>query len=157
MKRLLCLSSLVVALATPCVRAQAPEPKVEFEVASVKPFSMAQTDGPITLGATFDRAQVRLVGLTLRDLLGMAYRVKPFQINGPDWLATERYFITAKMPSGVPQDKSCWALRSAHGIRVQCHRGLRQRPAVQHRAGTQRNGRLGQYRSLEVRRRSKGR
>src|SRR6476659_2783982 len=105
MKRLFFLSVLLISLAAPCVHAQAPEPKVEFEVASVKPFSMAQTDGAITLGATFDRAQVRLVGLTMRDLLGMAYRVKPFQINGPDWMATERYFITAKMPAGVSPER----------------------------------------------------
>jgi uncharacterized protein (TIGR03435 family) len=103
MKRLLFLLALVVA--APCVRAQAPEPKVEFEVASIKPFSITQTDAGVTLGATFDRAQVRLVGLTMRDLLGMAYRVKPYQINGPDWIATERYFITAKLPSGVSPDK----------------------------------------------------
>jgi uncharacterized protein (TIGR03435 family) len=130
MKRQLFLSSLVVALATPCVRAQAPEPKIEFEVASVKPFSIAQTDGPITLGATFDRAQVRLVGLTMRDLLGMAYRVKPFQINGPDWLATERYFITAKMPSGVAPDKLPELVQSLlndrFGLRI--HRDKKEMP-----------------------------
>ena len=105
MKRLLWLSALALALATPCVDAQTPESKVEFEVASIKPFSIAQTDGSVTLGARFDKAQVRLVGLTMRDLLGMAYRVKPYQLNGPDWIATERYDITAKMPSNVSPEK----------------------------------------------------
>ena len=129
MKRLLLLSAVVV-LATPCARAQAPEQKVEFEVASVKPFSIAQTDGPITLGAKFDRAQVRLVGLTMRDLLGMAYRVKPYQINGPDWMATERYYITAKMPSGVSPEKMPEMVQSLlndrFGLRI--HREKKEMP-----------------------------
>src|SRR5262245_21246187 len=105
MTRLLFLSALAVALATPCVRAQTPESKVEFEVASVKPFSIAQTDGAVTLGATITKAKVRMIGLTMRDLLGMAYRVKPYEINGPDWIATERYAITAKMPPDVSAEK----------------------------------------------------
>jgi uncharacterized protein (TIGR03435 family) len=63
-------------LASTTALAQAPEPKLEFEVASVKPFSVAQTDAPVTLGARIDGAQARLVGLTMRDLLAMAYRVK---------------------------------------------------------------------------------
>ena len=129
MKRLLFLSNLVVALATPCVYAQAPEPKVEFEVASVRPFSIAQ-DGPITLGATIDRAQVRLVGLTMRDLLGMAYRVKPFQLNGPDWIGTERYFINAKLPSGVSAEKLPEMVRALlndrFGLRI--HRDKKEMP-----------------------------
>ena len=103
MKQLVLLPALML-LAVPFARAQATE-KVEFEVATVRPFSIAQTDGAVTLGATFDRAQVRIIGLTMRDLLSMAYRVKAYQINGPDWIATERYEITAKMPSGVSPEK----------------------------------------------------
>lgn len=128
MKRLLGLAAIVV-LASPCVRAQTPDAKVEFEVASVRPFSIAQ-DGPVTLGATFDRAQVRLVGLTMRDLLGMAYRVKPYQINGPDWMATERYFINAKIPAGVSPEKLPELVQSLLGDRfgLRIHRDKKEMP-----------------------------
>jgi uncharacterized protein (TIGR03435 family) len=105
MNRLLCLSALAVALATPCVRAQTPESKVEFEVASVKPFSIAQTDGAVTLGARIDGAQVRLLGLAMRDLISMAYRIKLYQLSGPEWIQTERYDINAKLPAGVSPEK----------------------------------------------------
>jgi uncharacterized protein (TIGR03435 family) len=120
MKHLLLLPALMV-LAVPLARAQAAEQKIEFEVATVRPFSIAQTDGAVTLGATFDRAQVRIVGLTMRDLLGMAYRVKPYQINGPDWIATERYEITAKMPSGVSPEKMPEMVQSLLGERFGLH------------------------------------
>lgn len=98
------LAALVVAALAVAPAAHAQE-KFEFEVASVKPFSIGQTDGPVTLGAHIDGAQARLVGLTMRDLLAMAYRVKIYQLSGPDWMASERYDISAKMPAGVPPDK----------------------------------------------------
>ena len=80
--------------------------KFEFEVASVKPFSINTTDGGnVTLGAKIDGAQVRMVGLTMRDLLASAYRVKVYQITAPEWVSTERYDINAKLPSGVSPEK----------------------------------------------------
>jgi uncharacterized protein (TIGR03435 family) len=52
-----------------------------------------------------DGAQVRITGLTMRDLLGMAYRVKLYQLTGPEWMSTERYDINAKLPQGVSPEK----------------------------------------------------
>jgi len=52
-----------------------------------------------------DGAQVRMVGFTMRDLLSTAYRLKLFQIKGPDWISTERYDINAKLPAGVSPEK----------------------------------------------------
>jgi uncharacterized protein (TIGR03435 family) len=92
-------------LASATVPAQAPEPRVEFEVASVRPFSMTQADSSVTLGLRMDGAQVRIAGLTMRDLLAMAYRVKLYQVSGPEWIATERYDINAKLPAGVSPEK----------------------------------------------------
>lgn len=31
----------------------------------------------------------------------MAYRVKAYQVNGPDWMATERFDVSAKLPAGT--------------------------------------------------------
>jgi len=86
------------------VASQAQE-RHEFEVASVKPYSVSQADASVTLGARVDGAQVRMVGLTMRDLLASAYRVKVYQIVAPDWVSTERYDINAKLPSGVSPEK----------------------------------------------------
>jgi len=102
MKPLNALIAAALALAPFAARAQE---KLEFEVASVKPFSVTQTDAAVTLGVRMDGAQVRMVGLTMRDLLGTAYRKKVYLITGPDWIATERYDINAKIPAGVSPDK----------------------------------------------------
>lgn len=98
-------AAIVAALLTLAPAATLAQDKLEFEVASVKPFAVGQADGPVTLGARIDGAQARLVGLTMRDLLAMAYRVKIYQLDGPEWIASERYDINAKMPTGVAPDK----------------------------------------------------
>jgi uncharacterized protein (TIGR03435 family) len=36
----------------------------------------------------------------LRDYIRIAYQVKDFQITGPDWMASERFDIHAKLPEG---------------------------------------------------------
>lgn len=36
--------------------------------------------------------------------MSYAYGVKPYQITGPDWLATMRFDIVAKMPEGSKKD-----------------------------------------------------
>jgi uncharacterized protein (TIGR03435 family) len=85
--------------------AQAPEQKIEFEVATVKKSPPPGTDNALTAGLKIDGAQVRIGALTLRDYVAMAYRVKPYQISGPDWMATERFDIAAKLPSNVRADQ----------------------------------------------------
>ena len=70
----------------------------QFEVASVRPF--APRPEQVAAGLHFDGAQVRGVGLSLRDYLATAYRFKATLISGPDWTATERYDISATLPDG---------------------------------------------------------
>jgi len=91
--------------ATAFVQAQAPGPKVEFEVATVKKSPPPGADSAVTAGLKLDGAQLRIGALTLRDYIGMAYRVKVYQIAGPDWIATERFDIAAKLPAGTKADQ----------------------------------------------------
>jgi uncharacterized protein (TIGR03435 family) len=111
--------------------AQAPAATLEFEVASVKPFSI-NTNGvdAVTLGAKIDGAQVRMVGLTMRDLLASAYRVKLYLVIGPEWMATERYDINAKLPEGVSPDKLPEMLQALllERFHLQVHREKREIP-----------------------------
>src|SRR5512140_1532752 len=104
--------------------------KFEFEVASVKPFSIGQVDGAVTLGAKIDGAQVRMLGLTMRDLLASAYRSKVYLIIGPDWVATERYDINAKLPAGVSPEKLPEMLQSllAERFGLKLHREKKDTP-----------------------------
>ena len=75
----------------------------EFEVASVRP-SPPLTPGELGVGLHIDGAQIRGRFWSLKDYLGMAYRLKNYQITGPDWITTERFDITAKLPDGVSRE-----------------------------------------------------
>src|SRR5271170_436924 len=80
--------------------AQAPA----FEVAVIKPsLPMAESlallrDGKLRVGISIDQARVAMGFVTITDLIAEAYRVKPHQISGPDWLSMERFDIQAKLP-----------------------------------------------------------
>ena len=41
--------------------------------------------------------------MSLRDLIALAYDVRPYQVTGPDWLPTRRFDILAKIPDGAPK------------------------------------------------------
>jgi len=75
----------------------------QFDVASVRPFNPDSRQA--AAGLHFDGAQVRGVGLSLRDYLATAYRFKATLISGPDWTATERYDISATLPDGATKSQ----------------------------------------------------
>ena len=93
---------LAILLCVP-VFSQTPPKRLEFEVASIKPSS--QPDGQVSVGVHIDGAQVRCTYLSLKDYIRMAYQVKDYQISGPDWLASERFDISAKLPAGAASDQ----------------------------------------------------
>jgi uncharacterized protein (TIGR03435 family) len=93
-----------VLLASALAGAQTPEPKLEFEVAAVKPADAQGPNGAVSLGLRMDGSQAR-VALPLRELIAMAYRVKTYQVVGPDWLSNLRFDINAKLPAGSTADQ----------------------------------------------------
>jgi uncharacterized protein (TIGR03435 family) len=50
--------------------------------------------------------------MPLKDLIALAYNMRNYQINGPDWMSTERFDIEAKMPDGVSKDDAPAMLRT---------------------------------------------
>jgi len=79
-------------------QAQAPPPRQEFEVASIKP-SPSDLANQVRGGLHIDGAQVSCLRFSLNDYIGMAYKVKSYQISSPDWMASARFDITAKLPA----------------------------------------------------------
>ncbi len=71
----------------------------QFEVASIKPFDPS-APGQVLGGLHVDGAQIRAAGLSLRDLLGIAFKIKATLITGPDWTASARFDISATLPDG---------------------------------------------------------
>ena len=48
---------------------------------------------------------MRYQNLTLRDAIRGAYKVRDFQIVGPDWMSTARFAVDAKLPQGASTDQ----------------------------------------------------
>src|ERR1700691_1505033 len=74
-------------------------PLPQFEVASIRP-STSSPQGQVNVGVHIDGAQVGVASMTLRDYLGIAFRTKISNIVGPDWIASDRFDISATIPPG---------------------------------------------------------
>jgi uncharacterized protein (TIGR03435 family) len=87
---------IYLVLAVPAiwvVNAQVPSGQAEFEVASVK--RVDQCGGRNSL----DPGSVTFRGVPLKGVLREAFGVKMEQIEGPSWLETDCFDISAKLPS----------------------------------------------------------
>jgi uncharacterized protein (TIGR03435 family) len=93
-RRLLILALLPAAI----LSAQQPR----FEVASIKPFEPAP-GGPVVMSA--DGAFVTYTNIAMLDCIRGAYRVRDFQIAGPEWMSKVRFEIRAKLPAGASVDQ----------------------------------------------------
>jgi len=106
----------------------------EFEVASIKKADPLDTNavmsGQMHMGMTIDAARVDIRSLSLTELLRIAYKVKTFQVSGPEWLNTERFDITAKMPAGASRDQAPAMLQAllADRFKITLHRSTTEQP-----------------------------
>jgi uncharacterized protein (TIGR03435 family) len=118
-----CLFSFGLAFAL-----QTPE-KPGFEVASIKPSDPNSSDS-IFIGMSADRAMVTYTNITLKDCIRAAYRVRDFQIAGPDWVSHARYEITAKLPAGASPDQIPEMLQTllAERFRLTLEREMKEQP-----------------------------
>jgi uncharacterized protein (TIGR03435 family) len=87
-------------------------PKLEFEVASVKPAQPmeSQAPGKLHIGMQIDGARVDIGNMRLADLIPVAFKVKYYQVSGPDWLSADimsapRFDVMGKMPDGATADQ----------------------------------------------------
>jgi uncharacterized protein (TIGR03435 family) len=104
----------------------APSAGPTFEVASVK---LAGAPDPARMmsghvGMKVDGARVDIGFLSLSDLIAIAYRVKAYQISGPDWMSAQRFDIMAKLPAGASQDQAPEMLQAllAERFKLTIHR-----------------------------------
>ncbi len=119
---------LLTALSAGLVLAQSPA-RLEFEVASVRPAPPFGQDR-VAVGLHLDGAQVRITSLTMRDYVAMAYRVRQYQIQGPDWFLTDKFDLSAKLPSGSNSDQIPEMLVSllADRFRLKAHHETKELP-----------------------------
>jgi uncharacterized protein (TIGR03435 family) len=93
--------AILVVSATFTVLGQTAPPP-QFEVASIRP-SAPTALGQVGLGLHIDGSQVSLRQFALKDEIAVAFNLKQYQVSGPDWLATEKFDIIAKLPDGAPR------------------------------------------------------
>jgi uncharacterized protein (TIGR03435 family) len=86
---------------------QAPPQRLEFEVASIRATDQHASSGSVQVGLHIDGAMLRINFLNLRDYIAMAYKLKIYQVIGPDWLNSDadRFDISAKLPEGSKRDQ----------------------------------------------------
>lgn len=94
----------VLAVCAPLFGQTAPQ-RPEFEVASIKPSGEINGPRPVNIGIKIDGAQFHASFFALKDYIQTAYRLKSYQVICPDWVTSERFDISAKIPEGVPRDK----------------------------------------------------
>lgn len=74
---------------------------IKFEVAAIKPADSQAAH----VGTTIDGTRLDMGFFSLTALIVTAYRVESDQITGPDWMATTRFDILAKMPEGATKEQ----------------------------------------------------
>jgi uncharacterized protein (TIGR03435 family) len=79
---------------------------------------------------TVEGARVDIRYMSLSRLILTAYRIKAFQLSGPDWMKTQRFDIVAKIPEGVSKDKVPEMLQAllAERFKLSIHRESRDQP-----------------------------
>jgi uncharacterized protein (TIGR03435 family) len=128
-------------LAGGAIFAQTAPSNLAFEVATVKPsapLDMAKLREQVQAGRMprfgphVDAAQAEYIYMSLKDLIANAYAVKAYQITGPDWLATERFDIVAKIPDGGSKDDAPKMLQALleERFKLAAHRDTQERPVL---------------------------
>jgi len=82
------------------IAAQQPK-RPEFEVAAIRPSSQAASSG----GVRMDGAQLHIGGFPFREYVARAYQVRVSQVIGPEWMASTRFDLDAKLPAGSTADQ----------------------------------------------------
>jgi uncharacterized protein (TIGR03435 family) len=81
----------------------------EFDVASIKPappptsnmIRVMMRGGP----GSDDPGRVDWSNVSLRQMITSAFNVKDYQVQGPDWLNSERFDVTAKIPVNTTKEQ----------------------------------------------------
>lgn len=81
----------------------------EFEAASIKPappptanfISVRMRGGP----GSDDPGRVDWNNVSLRQMVTAAFNVKDYQVQGPDWLGSQRFDVVAKIPAGTTKEQ----------------------------------------------------
>jgi uncharacterized protein (TIGR03435 family) len=115
--------------------------KPAFEVATVRPSApldvgklaaQMQAGNMPRFGAHVEGSRAEYDYMSLKDLIANAYKVNAYQITGPEWLATERFDIVARMPEGAQKDDAPGMLQALleERFKLAVHRDSEEHPVL---------------------------
>lgn len=136
-RRTIQTAAIFLAVAIGVMLGQAPAQKTpSFEVATIRaaPSIMELLpqiqSGKAKLGMMVDGARVDMGFISPADLLRIGFRVKQYQVIGPDWMMQQRFEISATIPSGASKDQAPEMIQNllADRFKLTYHREKRELP-----------------------------
>src|ERR1035441_5687747 len=99
-------------MATAAAFGQAPASKLVFDVASVRPSpppDMQKMMADLQAGKKpesvhIEGSRATFVYLSGKQLIAYDYKLRAYEVIGPDWMITDRFEIVARMPDGATKD-----------------------------------------------------
>jgi uncharacterized protein (TIGR03435 family) len=86
--------------------AQAQDPSLQFEVASIKPAPPPDPSGMrVSVRGGPGTSLFRCENCSLSTLIENAFGIQDYQLSGPDWMQNTRFDISAKIPPGTTQEQ----------------------------------------------------
>jgi uncharacterized protein (TIGR03435 family) len=85
----------------------------EFEVVSIKPNRSLSGSSH----SSSNQGRYTGINLSLANLIVEAYDIHDYQLEGPDWIRSEKYDIAAKFPEDFPKDKKLYGAAFAAMMR----------------------------------------
>ncbi|MCU1338696.1 MAG: hypothetical protein JWO19_4277 [Bryobacterales bacterium] len=129
MPRTILTASFVVFVGNLCGQAAD-----EFEVATIKaapPQSEGRTQ--TRMSSDTDTGRLTYSNVNLKEVIGKAYKLQQYQINGPDWLETDRFDVVAKFSPHSAADQVALMLQALLADRFQLivHRATKELPVYE--------------------------
>jgi len=90
-----CLALALLA-GTSTLAQSSPPTRIAFEVASIRVSPPEASNG----GVRMDGAQLHYARFPFREYVARAFRVRVSQVLGPEWIASARFDVDAKLPEG---------------------------------------------------------
>jgi hypothetical protein len=122
---------------TPSSAANAPfAATTTFEVATVRASAPLSPDQALRaravgrLGAHLDGMRAQYTYMTLKALVIYACKLRPDQVSGPDWMASDHFDIVARLPEGsTKEDASAMLKALLHDrFKLETHMGTSEHP-----------------------------
>jgi uncharacterized protein (TIGR03435 family) len=123
------MTGAAVILCASIALGQQANPKLTFEVASIKPAApqaMARLQGSVDGGpGTPAPGRIQFTDMPLKVLIMRAYDVQNFQVSGPSWMDSQRFDITAKVPDGATKEEARIMLQNllSDRFKLKMHKG----------------------------------